>query len=413
MNLSTILYIAIEAIKERKVKSILTMLMITVGAGLLISIDGFTNGILAAAEENLSQLAPNVIFVNSVRQENDGIGGGGPPPAPKITFNDVVANKIKTLPGVAEVIPSFRGSVTLETGGKSVNSAVISMDPRKVLVIAPNVKLVEGSVLSNDRSTIVLGANIANPPGEDTPFAVLGQTVVAKYQFVDEDGNTQTNRKSFIVKAIMELTGNPTVDNGIMINLDAGNALMNKKGKYDGFVVVAKDDDFVEMVVDGLRKLYGNDIGISSAQTILDTIRSFNRSINSFLSGIGIMALIVASVGIITTLYTSVVERTREIGILKAIGAQNSHILSLFLTEAIIIGIIGAIVGIPVGIGGGYALGNIAAIIFPGGEVVEPVYDTESLIQVWILSVGLSVFAGLYPAYKATRLDPVVALGRS
>jgi putative ABC transport system permease protein len=386
--------------------------MITVGAGLMISINGFTNGILAAAEENLNMLAPNVIFVNAVREQEDGIGGG-PPPAPKITFNDVVANKIKTLPGVAEVIPSFRGSVTLESRGKSVSGAVISMDPRKILVIAPNVKMVEGSVLSNDRSTIVLGANIANPPGEDTPFATIGQTVVAKYEFIDEDGELQVNRKSFIVKAIMELTGNPTVDNGIVINLDAGNALMNKKGKYDGFVVVAKDDDLVEVVEEGLRKLYGNDIGISSARSILDTIRSFNRSINAFLSGIAIMALIVASVGIITTLYTSVVERTREIGILKAIGAQNNHILSLFLAEAIIIGIIGASFGIPIGMGGGYALGNIAAIIFPGGEVVEPVYDPEALGQVWILSVGLSIIAGLYPAFKATRLDPVVALGRS
>ena len=74
---------------------------------------------------------------------------------------------------------------------------------------------------------------------------------------------------------------------------------------------------------------------------------------------------------------------------------------------------IGATVGIPVGMGGGVALGNISAVIFPGGEVVEPVYDIEALIQVWILSVGLSIVAGLYPAFKATRLDPVIALGRS
>ncbi len=413
MNISTVVSLAIEALKERKTRTLLTILMITVGAGLMISINGFTNGILNAAETNLNQLAPNVIFVTNVATEGGPEMAQGPPPTPRIVFNNVIADKIENLPSVKEVLPSYRGLLKLESKGKSMSVSVISIDPRKVFVIAPNLKFVEGSTLSNDRNIIVLGTNIANPPGDNTPFARIGQTVLAKYEFRDDNGELQVNRKSFVVKAIIESTGNPTVDNGIIINLDTANTLMEKKGKYDSFIVVAKNNDLVEDVVDNLRKLYGDDIGISSARSILDAIRSFNRSINAFLSGIAIMALIVASVGIITTLYTSVVERTREIGILRAIGARNRHILSLFLTEAIIIGIAGASIGIPVGIGGGYALGNISAIIFPGATAVEPFYNINALVQVWILSVSLSIIAGLYPAFKAAKIDPLVALARS
>jgi putative ABC transport system permease protein len=415
MNLSTIISLSIEAIKERRTRSLLTILMISVGAGLMISVNGFTNGILRSAEVNLDQLAPTVIFVtNTPTQSRSGPGGAsdGPPPTPKIIFNNVITQKIENLPSVKEVLPSYRGALKLESGGKSISASVVSIDPRKIFVIAPNIKFVEGSTLSNDRNIIVLGNNIANPPGENIPFAVIGQMVLAKYEFVDENGELQVNRKSFVVKAIIESTGNPTVDNGIIINLDSANVLMNKNGKYDSFVVVAKSKDLVEDVVDSLRKLYGNDIGITSQRSILDAIRGFTRSIDSFLSGIAIMALIVASVGIVTTLYTSVIERTREIGILRSIGAKNNHILSLFLTEAIMIGIIGATLGIPIGIGGGYVLSNITARIFEGSNAVTPFYNTSALLQVWVLSIGLSIIAGFYPAYKAAKIDPLVALAR-
>ena len=113
-----------------------------------------------------------------------------------------------------------------------------------------------------------------------------------------------------------------------------------------------------------IRTIYGNDIGITTVQAILETVEEFTGGINSFLSSIAIVSLVVGAVGIITTLYTSVIERIREIGTLKALGASNFTILGLFLMEAVLIGIIGASLGLAAGIGMGYMLVSSS----PGGD---------------------------------------------
>lgn len=209
----------------------------------------------------------------------------------------------------------------------------------------------------------------------------------------------------------MKQTGNPTVDNAAIMPPSAANSLMNKGNRFDGIVVLSKSVDMVGQTEAEIRKLYGNDIGITSAQAILKTIREFTSGITTFMLSIAVVALLVGAVGIITTLYTSVMERTREIGTMKAIGAQKSDILSLFLSEAVMIGIIGGTIGIIVGMVGGFV---VTAAMGSGNEgpAITPVYFAQEMSLIWLLSVGLSAVAGLYPAMKASRLPPIVALRR-
>ena len=128
---------------------------------------------------------------------------------------------------------------------------------------------------------------------------------------------------------------------------------------------------------------------------------------------IGVIALIVGAVGIITTLYTSVTERIKEIGTMKAIGTQNSSILSLFLIEALLIGILGATIGVALGIGAGFGITYLLFSNLPfGGSGITPIFTIEDVTFVWFLSVGLSVLAGILPAWKASRLSPLIALRR-
>ena len=411
MDIKEVFILSFDALKERKVRSILTILMVMAGSSLLVAVNAFGAGFTEFFNNQFNNLAPNILFISSVVQdENEGpVGGAGAPQSPKITLNAAIINRLNSLPFIDEVIPSYQADITLESQGESKNNAVLSMDPQKLFVIAPTLELVEGSTLrQNDPSAIVIAEDVANPPGEATPFISLGQSVRAKFSFVDDiTGQSQEESKNFVVTGVMESTGNPTIDNSVVINTAAGDAFLKKSGRFDSLFVVAQSSEFVDAVEQEIRSLYGNDIGITTVKAILKTVQEFTGGISAFLLSIAVISLIVGAVGIITTLYTSVIERIREIGTLKALGAQKSNILALFLVEALIIGIIGATLGLLAGIGGGYLLTRAG----PGdGPPLDPVYLPTDMINVWMISVGLSVIAGLLPAWKASRVTPIEAL---
>ena len=425
MNINEIFLLSFDALKERKVRSILTILMVIVGSSLMVALNGLGAGFGKFFDESFSMLAPNILFVSSAQQDQSAagpFGGTGPPPAPKITLNTAVETRIRSLPFVSDVVTSYQGQIQLESSGKSLSTSVFSIDPAKLYIIAPTLEFEEGSAIRpNDPSAIYIADQIAYPPGENTPFAIIGQTVRATYSFVDENGNQQEESRSFVVRGIMKPTGNPTIDNAVVFNRDTGNALMHKSGKYDSLLVAAESAEFVKSVEDEIRKLYGNDIGITSPEAILSTITQFTSGFTTFILSIALVALLVGAVGIITTLYTSVMERTKEIGTMKAIGAQNSNILSLFMAEALIIGILGATSGLLAGMGGGYVLiAGLGSGGGPGGDEgprsnfgnISPVFLPTDLATVWAISVGLSLIAGIYPAWKASRLSPIIALRR-
>jgi putative ABC transport system permease protein len=177
---------------------------------------------------------------------------------------------------------------------------------------------------------------------------------------------------------------------------------------------VARSGIYVDTIEQEIRKLYGNDIGITTVKAIIKTVQQFTGGISAFLLSIAIVSLVVGAVGIITTLYTSVIERTREIGTMKAIGAKSKHILALFLTEALMIGIFGASLGLLGGIAGAYIL-SAGLVGNNGGESqsqIAPIFLAADMTRVWLTSASLSLLAGLFPALKASKLLPIVALKR-
>jgi putative ABC transport system permease protein len=415
VNIKEIFVFSFESLRDRKLRTILTILMVMSGSALLVAVGGIGASFSNSFNRQVSNLAPNILFISSSQQAQGGgggpsLGGGAASSPPKITLNSAVVNRIHSLPFVSDVISAYRGSVTLESQSESKTGAILSMDPQKLNLIAPTLEFESGSTVQpNNPAAMIVAQNVANPPGDANPFLVLGQSVKVTYSFVDSDtGEQKQESKNFIITGIMKETGNPTIDNGIIINLQAGNSLLQKSGKFDSLFVIAQTSDLVDTVQQELRNLYGNNVGISTVRAILKTIQQFTGGINAFLSSIAIVSLIVGAVGIITTLYTAVVERTREIGTLKAIGAQNKDILTLFLVEALLIGIFGATLGMLSGIGFGYAL---SAGIRPGNEPYSPpIFVPDNMFRVWIISVSLSIVAGVFPALKASRLLPITAL---
>ncbi len=399
-----------EALKDRKVRSILTILMVMVGSSLLVAVNGLGTGFTFFFNKQFENLAPNILFINSAQQDpNTGGISSGPPPAPKIVLNSAVMSRISSLPFVNEVIPTFQGEITLISQGETRTTNSFAIDPSKLLVVSPTLEYEEGSsIRPSDPNAIIIPSDVALPPGEENQFLTIGESVRAEYSYIDPTtAKEKKETKNFVVSAIMKRTGNPTVDNAVVINTVTGNSLFQKTGKYDSLIVVAQSSDLVSLVEEEIRALYGNNIGITTVEAIIQAIKEFTSGISSFLLSIAIISLVVGAVGTVTTLYTSVVERTREIGTLKALGAKNRDILALFLTESFLIGVIGATIGILIGIGGGYILSSIGS---QNEDPITPVYLASNLATVWIVSVVLSTLAGLLPSLKASKTLPIEAL---
>jgi putative ABC transport system permease protein len=425
LNVKEIFLLSFESLLDRKVRSILTILMVMVGSALLIAVNGIGAGFTVSFSRQFSNLAPNILFVSNSQFAGGGggggpgggggggLGGGGGSTTPKIALTSAVVTRLHSLPLVTDVISTYRGTVQLQSQSETRNAPVLSIDPQKLQVIAPTVEFEDGSTLQpGNPSSLVVAHDVANPAGDPNPFLSIGRNVKVTYSFVDPITNQpKQESKNFIVSAIIQETGNPTIDNAIIMNPQAGNSLLQKSGKYDSIFVIAQSPDSVSTVQQEIKDSYGNNIGVNTVQAILKTIQQATAGINAFLTSIGIISLVVGAVGVITTLYTAVIERTREIGTLKAIGAQNKDILFLFLVEAFLIGLFGATIGILVGLGFGYALSDIMRESGGGNRPPSaPVFLLSEMMRVWIISVGLSILAGVLPALQGSRLLPIKAL---
>ncbi|MEM1525358.1 MAG: FtsX-like permease family protein, partial [Nitrososphaerales archaeon] len=218
-------------------------------------------------------------------------------------------------------------------------------------------------------------------------------------------------RRSFIVRGILDQTGNTFTDYGALVTLSTANSLMAKSYKYDGIYLVTKSIDVNDYVINKVKEIYGENIGVISPAIIKQTIEDILSGVRAFILAVASVSMIVGAVGIMTTLFTSVMERIREIGTLKALGCRNRDILLMFLSEAIIMGIIGGILGLIGGIIGSHILLKIVGF----GNITQnftPIFLIQDLISTWIIAIVVSAIAGLYPAWRASRLPPIVALRR-
>jgi putative ABC transport system permease protein len=382
----------------------------------MVALNAMSAGNTAFINKQLNSLAPNIMFVSSGQHGFHGTTG-----PPTIIINSQIVNRIKSLPFVQEIVPEYRGTIQLNAQGNIQSASVTAMDPSKLYMIDPNLQLVPGSIIkSSDPTAMVVGNTVAYPPGDPTPFLSVGQTVKATYSYSNPTtGRPVTASKTFVVSAVLEPSGNNSIDQGVFINEIEGNQFLEKAGKYDNLVVAARSPDYVDTVQQEITNVYGsNNLGVITPTAILQTRQQFQSGTAAFTLDIAFIALLVGAVGIITTLYTSVNERVKEIGTMKAIGAKPIFILALFLSEAVLIGLFGATSGILTGIGMAYVLTGMSPHSYSGGgggttpASVSPIFVPSDLLHVWALSLLLSLGAGIMPAWKASRLSPLEALRR-
>ena len=383
--------LAFEALKERKVRSILTILMVLIGAALLVSINGLSNGTNKYVNDEFHKFGTNMIVVTKRGADFD--------------IKDWLVDDIKQIDGVVDVIPFIQTYATVYYQGETRTVFVTGIDQSKLNLIYPELKIQEGDIApETDMSGILIGNQIAS--SFDNPVDV-GQSMQIIYRYTDEQGNQEIKKKSFIVRGILEYYGSFVVpiDQVVFMPLKAADSFFNRKGKYDGLYVITANDDLNEEISQYIKDHW--DVDTLTPQSIKKTVDNILNTLSFFMSSISFVSLLVASIGIITTLYTSMLERIREIGLLKAIGYKNHHILRMFLYEAALIGLIGGTIGI----GGGVVLAKLMKMVFFAKmPFLEPFFSVINMIEVWLLSVVLSIISGLYPSWRASRLDPIVAL---
>lgn len=401
--------LSFEALKERKLRAALTILMVTIGAALVTGLNGLTTGLNEYMVKQFSTLGANVIIIL--------------PSSQSVRLDNQIVKNLKKINNVVDALPFIQQSATIESGGSSRNAFIMGIDQQKLHLVIPTLELESGSLLNPyDGTGIVLGNIIAYPPDQPTPFARYGQSITLKY-LSQEGTSSSLIKNSFRVKGIIKYMGTSSVfipiDRMAIISLNAANSFFKRGGIYDGILLVAMNQDVVEEVANEVRKTLGTNVEIHTAKSIIQTIQNIMGALQVFMGSVAAVSLIVASVGILAGLYTAVMERTKEIGVLKALGFKNGMILLLFLNEALWIGIIGGIIGDILGIGLGHTLAIVAGEMRARGTAqssivrlgyIPPIFTFENLFFVWMFCLILSVIAGIYPAWRASKLDPVVAL---
>ncbi len=173
------------------------------------------------------------------------------------------------------------------------------------------------------------------------------------------------------------------------------------------------DSATIDSVTEAIKDQYGSNVSVLSSTSLLATINSIFSIIQLFLVGIAGISLLVAGVGIMNIMFVSMIERTREIGILKALGMKRRTVLSIFIGEAAIIGIMGAVIGIVVGYGLAIDVANVLGsglLGSAGGLTLTPVLTPLVFLGAFGFGVGISVLFALYPSWRASKLRPVDAL---
>jgi len=406
MNIIEIFRFSFEALLERRVRATLTTLMVVMGASLIVALNGTGNGFTNFINNQFSNLGANVLIIS---------------PREDIDINDALIDGISRIKGVKETIPFFQQSSSITSKGESQTSIVVGMDQSKLPLLFPTISFQSGTYVSETDSVgIVLGNELIRASGNKEPFASQGQTVKVVYQKYVNQQPTVFQR-SFIVRGILNYVGSGIVpiDQMVFISTSAAKSFFDKRS-YDGLYVITENSDLNKAVMNRIRDLYRNDLIIISPQVISDVINQITNGVYLFIRIVAMVSLLVASVGIITTLHTSVLERIREIGLLKALGFTNKLVLGIFLCEATIIGMmgggVGAFLGMALSYGMSWILGRGLNIRIQSGAEriftvqIIPVFDPWNIISTWILCVALSMISGFYPSWRASRLDPVEAL---
>ncbi|OIO61741.1 hypothetical protein COY26_03455 [Candidatus Woesearchaeota archaeon CG_4_10_14_0_2_um_filter_33_10] len=395
---------AINGIKNRKLRSWLTMIGIIIGITAVVSLIGIGQGLKVAISSQFGDIGTDKLTITA----SGGMGTPGTGVVTPLTKDNV--KKIEQVNGVKITVGRLIRSGKLEYNDHALFGMAVSMangDGRKLIESNLNLKAEKGRLLRDgDRKKIVLGNNL----GQENSGFEKQITTGSKVLVQDEE---------FEVVGILKKTGSYTVDALVFIEEDDLRELLDiPEDEYDIIVAQVYPNANIKLVQENIEKVMRKernvkvgeeDFTVQTPQAVLAQVNSTLFAVQLFVYIIAAISIVVGGIGIMNTMFTSVLERTKEIGIMKSIGAKNSTIFSLFFIESGLIGSIGGIIGAAVGVSMAMGLAFIGRMAL-GSELIH------AEISIWLVfgstfgSFLLGSIFGVIPAIRASKLNPVDAL---
>ncbi len=366
---------------RNRTRAILAIIGIAIGIATIVALGMVTGGLQSATQSTLKAGAAEITVTQT--GSNTFQSGGG-------TLNESQANDLKNISGVKDTAGILRASanITSASGGPGAFGGlpINGIDGSKLSL--EGIDSVNGSIYSNGTSQLILGKTAAEN---------LNKTVGSTINIFGTD---------FTVTGIYE-TGNFITDAGAFTSLNTLQNLTGNHGKISFVAVKVDENANVTSVSQAIENAYPNQLTATTAADQANRINQGLGTINTASTAISLLAIIIGGVGIINVMIMSVFERTREIGVLKAVGWRSRRILIMILGESVILTLVAAVVGIIMGIIGVEVLLNV---IPSTGTAIKPVLTSETLLKAFGIAFLVGIIGGLYPAYRASRLAPTEAL---
>ena len=394
MKLEDTILLAFNGLNERKFRLALNILGILIGCAAVTGLISITQGLTVEVSSQLEMFGPNNVMVipYEIRQGRGLVGE---------SFNWRDLQVMERIPNVKYIAPIINtGYATYTVRGETYAVSVFGSTPIYFDIFS-SYQMAQGRALvQSDSKAVVVGHLIAQPADRDEPIFDVGDRITLDF-YVGGEPRSATFRIVGIMEEIGGTFGSED-DRSLIMSLRDAQTIFETGSKIDFISLQVNDMKNVDIVVEDIKDKFDNKIMAMSYEQIQQQVDQVLGTIEAVLGGIAAISLIVAGVSIINTMTISVMERTREIGILKAIGSKSNEVLMLFITEATITGIIGGILGSITGFAAGMIVGNYIGL---------PVSTTPSLgLLIVIFAVVTSVVAGMYPSWQAANLNPVEAL---
>jgi putative ABC transport system permease protein len=383
-----------EGLMDRKFRVTLNLIGILIGCTAVTGLVSMTQGLNEEVGSQLNRFGPNNLMIIP-GELTTGAGFMGQ----SFTWRDL--ETIRRVPGIDTVTPIIGNKIAeFQRKGETRFAYVFGVEA-EYFEINEGWKVEKGrNIKRGETGVALLGADVAQPTDMDEPLFDVGDRITL---FVNVGG--EEDSITLRVVGIMERMGGTLGsedDSSLFIPLRVCQQLYMMGGEFQYIAAQVKDRGRIPEVIDEINERMSDSVTVMSAESMGEMVGSILGVIEGTLGGIAAISLLVAGVGIVNTMTISVMERTREIGVMKALGAKSRDVLLMFLSEALVTGFIGGTLGVLLG----FALGGLI-----GRYINLPVSNSIFLgMGVVAFAITTSALSGLYPAWRAANLRPVEAL---